>query len=59
MSMQQRGGVYIPTCDCCGAILCGAPDYWDAQRERAEAGWQHFREDGKWVDLCPECTGEW
>ena len=52
---EGRMPVYIPTCDMCGKQLLGTYDFYDAVREKKNAGWKSKNIDGLWVDICEDC----
>ena len=58
MSIERFGGLYTPTCDICGEELPGEDDFYDAVNAKKRAGWISKKENGEWVDICPECQRE-
>ena len=46
---------YTPLCDGCEHELFAEYDWDDAQTAMRLAGWRTYKEDGEWVNLCPDC----
>jgi len=53
--IDNRNGLYIPTCDICGAELPKEFDFYAAVEAKKEAGWKSQKVNDVWEDVCPEC----
>ena len=55
--IEKIHGVYFLICDICedeeGAEEF--PDFMEAVEYKKDDGWKSKREDGEWIDICPEC----
>lgn len=55
----DREPKYAVRCDSCKIALFtdreGQEFPLHITQDAKQAGWKHYRENGKWVDYCPEC----
>ena len=58
--IRRSGGLYVPTCDCCGEELPEEWDFQDAVGAMKAAGWQFVPPNKgftNWSNYCPTCAG--
>ena len=56
MSIEKYNGRYTPTCDICGEELDSEYEFMDAVAAKKAAKWRSYKDDGEWIDSCPDCA---
>lgn len=58
--ITKKGYVYKLICDICGEDSGENFDNFDEAVEyKKEAGWRSVKEDGEWIEMCPDCKEEY
>jgi hypothetical protein len=55
MMIDKEYSGYLLVCDVCDHQVKYFDNFQDAVDYKKENGWRSRKENGEWLDICPEC----